>query len=566
MAGSASLASIEAAGSTPATRSSRSVSRGRSRKHHSPFIINTVDCVGKSSKDLYSSVATVLGWEEVDVEAKNTPKVARPTIFCLMQTADLLRRVPSLGPGLWASRYVGAPDVCDKGNLARMFKACQTLCGQEHFAFNPPTWVLPEQLDELRGVLDTSRGTYIVKPEDGSQGDGIFLVQGLRDLDVKLSVKRDCAAVVQKYISKPLLLNGLKFDLRMYVFVLGGATTREPMVFLSREGLARFCTEAYEAPAHGNMHKCMSHLTNYSLNKRSDKFEHCSEAMEEVFSDSNSSSKRPLSVALRQLAAEYPDFCAESFYAKVAEVVQSTVAVMAVAMRAYHRGVTEATDEMHSFQVFGFDIILDEQYNCFLLEVNNAPSLCIDEALPFEDPTDAAPAGRMGGRTREKEKPCRCMDMAQVHWHKTSLVDLAVKQAVVQGAFETLDLLTKGQQSCASNYIPVPVLEDALWSTLTSLELLYSRAGGAAKAFTTSGLRRILGGLCSPGSLEKHDLDVLAQRYRPTNFVTHDRDSKPDALRLFDYITLLLYVVGRAFPHLTAPDGLAQALQILQVN
>eukprot|EP00971_Amphidinium_carterae_P133631 2646836-Amphidinium_carterae.1 len=164
--------------------------------------------------------------------------------------------------------------------------------------------------------------------------------------------------------------------------------------------------------------------------------------MEEVFSESNGASKRPLSVALRQLASEYPDFCIDTFYAKVAEVVQGTVAVMAVAMRAYHRSVSEATDDMKSFQVFGFDIILDDQYNCFLLEVNNAPSLCIDEALPFDEPNELpVHAGRVGGRTREKEKPCRCMDMAQVHWHKTSLVDLAVKQAVVQGAFETLELL-----------------------------------------------------------------------------------------------------------------------------
>eukprot|EP00971_Amphidinium_carterae_P087772 1736626-Amphidinium_carterae.1 len=40
--------------------------------------------------------------------AKNASKVVRPTIFCLMQTADLLRRLPSLGAGSWASRYVGS--------------------------------------------------------------------------------------------------------------------------------------------------------------------------------------------------------------------------------------------------------------------------------------------------------------------------------------------------------------------------------------------------------------------------------------------------------------------------
>lgn len=46
-------------------------------------------------------------------------------------------------------------------------------------------------------------------------------------------------AVVQRYISKPLLLNGFKFDLRLYVIVCGF----DPMnAFLADEGLARFCT------------------------------------------------------------------------------------------------------------------------------------------------------------------------------------------------------------------------------------------------------------------------------------------------------------------------------------
>ena len=37
-------------------------------------------------------------------------------------------------------------------------------------------------------------------------------------------------------------------------------------------GLARFCTEAYSRPTAKNCSHVMSHLTNYSLNKRSDAF------------------------------------------------------------------------------------------------------------------------------------------------------------------------------------------------------------------------------------------------------------------------------------------------------
>ena len=41
---------------------------------------------------------------------------------------------------------------------------------------------------------------------------------------------------------------------------------------LHREGLARFCTEAYEEPAEANLGHAFTHLTNYSLNKTSANF------------------------------------------------------------------------------------------------------------------------------------------------------------------------------------------------------------------------------------------------------------------------------------------------------
>lgn len=43
-------------------------------------------------------------------------------------------------------------------------------------------------------------------------------------------------------------------------------------IFLYREGLARFATNKYEKPNKSNYQDMCMHLTNYAINKKSDKF------------------------------------------------------------------------------------------------------------------------------------------------------------------------------------------------------------------------------------------------------------------------------------------------------
>lgn len=53
--------------------------------------------------------------------------------------------------------------------------------------------------------------------------------------------------VVQRYIHNPLLVDGLKFDLRVYVVIVG--TYPHLSGFMCTEGLARFCTVSCDSYA-----------------------------------------------------------------------------------------------------------------------------------------------------------------------------------------------------------------------------------------------------------------------------------------------------------------------------
>lgn len=75
--------------------------------------------------------------------------------------------------------------------------------------------------------------------------------------------------VVQRYIHQPYVVDDLKFDLRIYVLLYGVNPLR---IYIHEEGIARFCTEEYQAPTNSNMDNLYMHLTNYAINKFNDKF------------------------------------------------------------------------------------------------------------------------------------------------------------------------------------------------------------------------------------------------------------------------------------------------------
>ena len=73
--------------------------------------------------------------------------------------------------------------------------------------------------------------------------------------------------IASRYLHNPLLINGLKFDVRIYVLI----TSMDPWrIYIYNEGLARFASEEYDA-SNIKTNK-FAHLTNYSINKKNDKY------------------------------------------------------------------------------------------------------------------------------------------------------------------------------------------------------------------------------------------------------------------------------------------------------
>ncbi|CAF3130716.1 unnamed protein product [Rotaria sp. Silwood2] len=218
------------------------------------------------------------------------------------------------------NKFPGMNDLLRKVHLTRLLNNMRLLFPND-FDFYPKTWFLPEQTQQFKDDVryihqqdkkhNRSLTTFIVKPSDGSQGEGIYL---LRDPSHCIVTNRQ--HVAQEYIDRPLLINGLKFDLRIYVVILNLYPLE---IFLYDEGLARFATIGYKAPSTENLHQTYMHLTNYSLNKHSASYKHATNKQQ------TDGSKRKLSTVWIQLINIYGNEKIERTKTLITEMINKTI-------------------------------------------------------------------------------------------------------------------------------------------------------------------------------------------------------------------------------------------------
>jgi hypothetical protein len=219
--------------------------------------------------------------------------------------------------------------------------------------FFPKTFALPADGRRLYNEMQSNQlSPYIMKPPNGSCGHGIKVIT-FSDIH---SVPHDAA--VSQYISRPLCIDKFKFDIRIYALVTSYAPLR---AFVSREGLARFATDPYSVVT-TNVY---SHLTNCTLNKRSRNW--------------TSEFKWKLSDVLSEIQTRFRRQPAE-----IMDTIRHTVAMTLAIIQPVMADGERRSALPPFFELYGFDLLLDQDFRMWLLEVNTFPALGTDEEVDFE--------------------------------------------------------------------------------------------------------------------------------------------------------------------------------------
>lgn len=191
---------------------------------------------------------------------------------------------------------------------------------------------------------------WIVKPGRKSRGRDIQIFNSLSDI-FKYTT-RDQDWVIQKYIENPLILCKKKFDIRQWVLV----TSMDPLtIWIYDECYLRFGLEDYNMNPN-KIHDLYMHLTNNSVIKNSTAYDsaeiqgcmwHVRQFQEYLSSTFGS------------------DIWRQKIFPRMKDIIKWSL--MCVTSKVPHR--------THSFELLGYDFMIDTDFTPWLLEVNTSPAM-----------------------------------------------------------------------------------------------------------------------------------------------------------------------------------------------
>ena len=261
------------------------------------------------------------------------------------------------------NHFPQANELRRKDRLWKNIKRMRTNSATE-YDIHPFSYTLKDEYDAFEKARKQDPDQlWILKPSAGTCGKAIHIINNMTKIPDHV---READPIVGKYINNPHLINGFKYDLRIYVLV----TSYTPLkIYIYNQGLVRFCTMKYSNDPK-TRNELYMHLTNYSINKDNENFV-------ENQGQGDGTSKwdfRLLKKCYESLGIDY-----DHMQERIRDVIIKTL--ISVEPHVNSTVNERPTLRANCYCVYGFDIMIDDQLKPWLIEVNVAPSLASSSPL-----------------------------------------------------------------------------------------------------------------------------------------------------------------------------------------
>jgi len=229
------------------------------------------------------------------------------------------------------------------------------------------SFVFPEDSASFyREILDNPTTLWLRKPKFSSFGKGISFV------NIQSSIPTD--SIVTRYITNPFLINNKKFDLRLYVLVTGFSPLK---IYLFPEGLVRFATEEY-TPNETTEKNLLAHLTNRTLQRFARYYDN------ENINDKDEPTGTIWSIGAlkRYLKNNDKNRNFDELWEKIKDIAIKTILSIADKTIQTVKRITIETNTL--FELYGIDVLIDNDFRPWLLEVNSKASPDVHTKLDFK--------------------------------------------------------------------------------------------------------------------------------------------------------------------------------------
>eukprot|EP00347_Sterkiella_histriomuscorum_P022577 403337958 len=247
----------------------------------------------------------------------------------------------------------------------------------------PQTFLIRNSSDDedyfrlIRYIQENPDTVWIIKPgENSNRGCGISLCQSKEGIQkeienmesqnviynsISMGNNRVRTLIVQKYITNPLLIYKRKFDIRVYGMLTSVYGNLKGYFY--EDGYLRTSSKEFQV---GNFTNKYIHLTNDAIQKKSDDYG--------KFENGNK-----LSYSEFQKYLDSPEFQQTSTYANVnflKDILPQIRHLVTQAFRSVSYNKIDPYRRVNSFEIFGFDFMIDDNFGVYLIEANTNP--CIE--------------------------------------------------------------------------------------------------------------------------------------------------------------------------------------------